>query len=384
MNVLLDVDSIRPPLTGIGNYALNLLRELDQKPDDLRVTCFSRGTIQDSQKVLHAALSSCMDAKSGTSWWRTAGSKLSFAYYGYNLVRDVQFSRAMVAQHHDVYHGPAFVVRPCEVPSLVTIHDLAFLRFPETQPVGRIRFLQREVPRSMERARRVLVPSAYVRNEIKQIFSIPEDKLVVTPLGVAPAFAPRDESCCRPVLAVHQLSYKQYLLFVGTIEPRKNLDVLLDAWSSMPGRLRERFPLVVVGAKGWHHQAIIARMRQLSGNGLQYLSYVSQDDLPLLYAGARALVAPSIYEGFGLPVLEAMASGTPVICSANTAMAEVSIGAACLVDSADVVGWRQAMIELCEHDMLMGDLGHKGVMAAAAYTWAQCAQKTLDTYASVR
>ena len=186
------------------------------------------------------------------------------------------------------------------------------------------------------------------------------------------------------MLARHGLAHGGYLLSVGTLEPRKNLVAAIRAWASLPTAVTAGRPLVVAGAKGWLNDAIMALVERLERAGsVRFLGFVAQEDLPALYSGAIALAYPSRYEGFGLPVVEAMACGVPVITSNASCLPEVAGGAAELVDPDDEAGLAQAMHRLIE------DEGHRRALSAAGIewvrelTWAACAERTLEVYRAV-
>jgi alpha-1,3-rhamnosyl/mannosyltransferase len=188
----------------------------------------------------------------------------------------------------------------------------------------------------------------------------------------------------QPALARFGLDAGDYLLSVGTLEPRKNLVRMLRAYAALPAVLRARFPLVVVGAAGWHESAIIAEMAPLERRGeVRVLDYVDDEALAALYAGARGVVYASIYEGFGLPILEAMACGTPVVTSNTGCMKELAEGAALLVDPMDTDAVGAGLRRLLEDGPEAERLRAAGLERARQYTWERCAARTLEVYRRV-
>ncbi|MFB8831482.1 glycosyltransferase family 4 protein [Azotobacter sp. CWF10] len=186
------------------------------------------------------------------------------------------------------------------------------------------------------------------------------------------------------MLTRHGLRHGRYVAFVGTIEPRKGVDWLLAAWMQLPVSLRRSCPLVIAGASGWRNDALMKQIQTLQASGeMRYLHFVSAVDLPFLYAGAAAFVYPSLYEGFGLPVLEAMASGTPTICTAGTSMAEFAGEAVMLCEANDVAGLAATLHELLEHGQLGHRLSLQGLERARLFSWSRCARETLEVYSRV-
>jgi alpha-1,3-rhamnosyl/mannosyltransferase len=181
-----------------------------------------------------------------------------------------------------------------------------------------------------------------------------------------------------------ELTVDGYLLCVGTLEPRKNLVRTVRAYSSLPPGLRRRFPLVVVGAIGWHESSIVAELEPLARSGeARVLSYVDEDALTLLYAGARGVLYPSLYEGFGLPIAEAMASGTAALTSNVGCMKELAEGAALLVDPTDTEGMAQTLQRLIEDDAERARMRAAGLERVRELTWQRCAELTLQVYRQV-
>jgi alpha-1,3-rhamnosyl/mannosyltransferase len=180
------------------------------------------------------------------------------------------------------------------------------------------------------------------------------------------------------------LTVQGYSLFVGTVEPRKNLSALLDAYEGLPALQRSTYPLVIAGGRGWLSNDIHARMSKAASAGwLHYLSYVPQERLPALYSGARLFVYPSLYEGFGLPLLEAMASGVPVVCSNIPSLHEVAGDAARLVDPFDVAGLQAAISRGLEDEDWRDTAVQQGIQRAAGFTWQRCARQTVEVYQAV-
>jgi glycosyltransferase involved in cell wall biosynthesis len=272
----------------------------------------------------------------------------------------------------DAYFGPAGVLPLGDVgcPSVITIHDLAIYRnagwFPARQPLS-TRYV---VPRSVLRADVVIAVSENTANDIVDIFGIPRSRVQVVPHGVAASFTPMSAEDLAVARARLKLP-ERFILFVGTIEPRKNLETLLEAWAMM----RDRPDLVVVGAWGWRYEPIRERMSRM-GPTLHHIEGLDPNDLPAVYNLARALAHPAWYEGFGLPPLEAMACGTPVLVSDRSSLPEVVDGAGLVVTADDPNAWRAALEKVIADTDLAADLRHRGILRAAEFSWSRAARQT--------
>jgi alpha-1,3-rhamnosyl/mannosyltransferase len=239
-------------------------------------------------------------------------------------------------QDRYLYHSPNFGLPPFDGPTVATVHDLSVLKFPEFHRRQTVELCERGISDAISRGAHIITDSRVVKAEIQKEFALPSERISAIHLAPDPRCQPRSEAQCSHVLRALNLEYRSFFLSVGTIEPRKNLLRLLAAFRR--GRSEGHFdwPLVVVGASGWKNDKEHEALQELCRDGRAiYLKYVPDDMLHLLYSAASALVYPSIYEGFGLPVAEALASGCPVITSAGTAMEEFAAGRATLVNPLD-------------------------------------------------
>ena len=272
----------------------------------------------------------------------------------------------------DLFFGPMGQLPLGRVgcPSVVTIHDLAIYIRPEWFPPGQPLSTRLVVPRSIERATSLIAVSQNTARDLASLFDRRLEEITVIQEGVAPGFHP---------LPVEQLpAYRRrfelperFILFVGSIEPRKNLTTLLQAWAQLP----DRPDLVIAGAWGWKYEPIRDQIERL-GPGVRLLGPVEPADLPGLYNVATVLAHPAHYEGFGLTPLESMACGTPVVSSNAASLPEVVGEAALLVNPADVDGWTAALERVLHDPGVASDLRRKGVVRAAEFTWEKAGART--------
>jgi glycosyltransferase involved in cell wall biosynthesis len=274
----------------------------------------------------------------------------------------------------DVFFGAVGALPLMDVgtPSVITVHDLAIYRnagwFPRRQPLS-TRWV---VPSSLRRADRVIAVSSNTARDAEDLFGVPSSRITIVPHGVSPGLRPMSSAEVASTRERLNLP-ERFILFVGTIEPRKNLLTLLEAWAMM----RDRPDLVIVGGWGWDYEPIRDRMSRL-GDGVHHLDALEPAYLPAVYNLARVLAHPAWYEGFGLPPLEAMACGTPVVVSDSSSLPEVVDGAGLVVPAGDANAWRAALEKVIGDQDLAADLRRRGILRAAEFSWARSAGMTWD------
>ena len=272
---------------------------------------------------------------------------------------------------------PNFVSWPTlpGVRNVVVIHDLGFVFHGQYLHDDARAYYERLVPRSIRKADRVVAVSHSVRGEIVEQFGVPErDIAVISPAVDMTRFNPREKPEVERVTARHGLR-SPYILYTGTLEPRKNVVGLLDAYAALPAALRERHQLVLAGGKGWLDAQIERRLQELAHLDIVTTGYVPDADLPAIYSGAELFVYPSFYEGFGMPPLEAMACGVPVITSNSSSLPEVVGDAAITLEPTDTNALSEAI------ELVLGDaerareMRERGLDQAGLFTWATSAER---------
>ncbi len=287
----------------------------------------------------------------------------------------------MARRHRlDLYHSPYYVMpyaMPC--PVAVTIHDLIPHLYPDAlpsdRPVGLYRLLVRFAAR---RADAILVDSTATRTDLVKHGLATAERVTAVPLGVAREFGPRPAQVCAAAARAYGLE-GPYVLYMGINKPHKNLGRLIAAWALLPVSLRHTHCLVIAGPKDTRHTGL---QKAIEAHGVsasvRLIGRVREEDMAPLYGGATAFVFPSLYEGFGLPVLEAMACGTPVACSSTPSVAEVAGDAGILFDPLDVAGIRDALSRLLADAELRSRLREAGLGRAAEFSWERTARRTLE------
>lgn len=372
MRIALNARILLAPLTGIGCYVAGLAHAL-QRRGDVELFFFQGGgwsrTLPETPLPGYSRLS------------LVARRVIPGAYHLRRLIEQRRFDTGLRRAPVDLYHEPSLWPLDFDGPMVMTLHDLTHLRYPGTQPRDRLAEIERRIGKGVERAKRILVDSTFIGREVADHFGLPQQKIVVAPLGCSPVFAPRDERQTAETLRRHGLVHRQYLLCVATLEPRKNLGLALRAHAQLPEELRARHPLLLAGMRGWGRNAMASDLRQALASGhVRLAGYLEQSDLADIIASARALIYPSLYEGFGLPVLEAMKSGTPVIISNRAALPEVAEGAGMIVDAENAGELAEAMRRIIEDDHEWRIRREAGLIRAADFSWERCAEITAQAY----
>lgn len=378
MKVILSVDPVKFPLTGIGRYTYELGRGLGREA--LASLRFLRGY------RLSTRLPEPDDAQpmARLPTWKVRAQKSPLAVSVFRQVNPWLKARALRGCEDHVFHGPNYYLPSFGGRSVVTMHDLSHVLWRQTHPPERVRYMSAEIELSLKRAAAIITDTEYTRQEVARHFGWPLERIFAIHLASGAEFRPRRSDDLAETLAELGLQPGSYSLFTGTVEPRKNLATLLQAYAALPPAMRLRWPLVVAGYRGWASDDLHQRLQAAQHEGwLRYLGFVPQEALPLLMSGARLFVYPSHYEGFGLPVLEAMASGIPVVCSNASTLPEVTGGAAAMHDPTDVDALR-ALIEAGLHDEAWrASARAAGLERAARFSWQKCTRETMAVYRAV-
>ncbi len=280
----------------------------------------------------------------------------------------------------DLYHGLAFV-SPLLLtkPSIITVYDLSFLHYPQVLSTSRRLYLRLFTALSCRRANRVIAISQSTANDLHTSLGIPLDKIDVAPPGYDPdVYKPLPPDQIAEFRTRRNLP-DRFWLFLGTLEPRKNLPVLLQAYAALPPS--ERLPLILAGGKGWDYEVIFQTIERLKlGDSVQFPGYLPIEELPFWYNSAEAFLYPSIFEGFGIPVLEAMACGTPVIVSNASSLPEVAGTAGLMLPPQDVEQWSQALRKAYSDAGWRLDASQRGLIEAKRYNWNSTAVQTIQSY----
>lgn len=374
---------------GLGRYAEELLRALiavraEQPEAHLPIAAFYHAADQADTAVLPPDVPRLTSDHDHFSWRLRA-----LLAHHLNYSQDAILHAAAAAQalpSPQLFHATEHLLpRLRNVPTVFTLHDLIFKAYPEYHLPRNHLFLQLAMPFFLRRADAIICVSECTRQDALKHYRLPEEKMWVIHEGVSPRFSPNLSAAELNRVRERFHLPERFLLFVGTIEPRKNLPTLFQAFKA----LREQAPdlveeLIIVGKQGWLTDAIYRAVHVNNLTGLvRFVGRVDDRDLPAMYRLASAFVFPSLYEGFGLPPLEAMACGTPVVASNTASLPEVLGEAAILVPPMEVGDWVQALRRVLTDAALRRELVQRGLQRAARFTWHQAASATLQVYEHV-
>jgi glycosyltransferase involved in cell wall biosynthesis len=373
MKICIDVSAAVHRRGGLGRYAQELTRALVAQHEHEYVAFYHQrgGAHLDPPIDRLTQLSTRLSVKP----WRLWAMLAHFS----GVSQDWKFAGV------DLFHGTEHLLpRLSRIRSVFTLHDLIFRFDPASHlPLNRI-YLNLMVPRFLRAANAIIAVSECTKRDAMRLYGTPAEKIHVIPEGVDARFKPPSHpGRLEHVRSTYNLP-ERFVLCVGTIEPRKNLPILFEALALRRQQGLELWHLVIVGKPGWLYEPIFSRVTEL---GLQdvvhFTGFVGEHDLPAIYSAATLLAMPSHYEGFGLPVLEAMACGTPVACSSTASLPEVAGEAALLVSPDDVRGWAEAISRVLSDQALHAQIRERGLSQAARFTWERAARQTADLYRHV-
>lgn len=385
MKLLINTESLQPPITGIGTYTQNLLEQFVAMQALEDIECFSGHHFSSATQTLQG----CHDhAQAGGAPSRSPQGLLhrmlrnsSLAYRTREAWRNNLLRLQSTRLKNFVYHEPNFILRAHKGPCVATIHDLSFIHYPQYHPAKRVAWLKQELPRTLKRADFIITDSECVRTALLSHYNVADSKVRTIYLGASDQFCPLDAKATKETLNLYNLTHGEYILFVGTLEPRKGIDILLSAWRTLPKETLNNKQLVIAGAAGWNNQDLLTIIKKLEQEGtLRHVHFIPPNHLPALYAGACLFVYPSIYEGFGLPVLEAMRSGTPALCATGTAMEEFSNGSTQSFQNGSSEDLAEQLKHLLKDEAYRNSLAQRGLQVAQAYSWKRCAEETMYIY----
>ncbi|MBN2224704.1 MAG: glycosyltransferase family 4 protein [Deltaproteobacteria bacterium] len=372
MRILINTSPLVTPLTGIGHYVANLIHSMVSLEPSHEYFFFNRNYVSSELK----------SSQTGT------GIPAKPPFYSGILPQKITYglrrlflSALFLKSKYNVYHETNyFPPREIPFPTISTIYDLSVQIYPQYHPIDRVRMFEKHFLKYLSSYRYIIAISNNTKNDLVRVSGYPEERIGVVYPGYHGRFRVVSQASVKKYIEEKKLPSK-YILFLGTLDPRKNIRLLLDAYTLLNSSLREKYHIVLAGWKGWDYEGVFRRIDDLGiRSSTIYLGYVRDDEVPLLYNGASLFVYPSFYEGFGLPLLEAMACGCPVITTNASSLPEVVGDGGVMVDPYDEYGMRDKMEMILTDDKTRTGLREYGLKRVGMFSWETCAQHTLDVY----
>jgi alpha-1,3-rhamnosyl/mannosyltransferase len=361
MRIALCVDALAPQPGGIGRYTWELAKGLAARTDIDELSFFGRGRLIDEPRRL---------------------IEVDALPHRHKLLRRIDAWRMQRVLRSSLVHGPNYFLPAAAEGGVITVHDLSVFRYPETHPAARLRAFEKLFKDSVDRSSHIITDTETIRREVIETFAVPSEMVTAVHLGVDPRFKPSDEPS--EALASWGLTPGKYGLCVSTLEPRKRILELFLAWERLPRDLRVEYPLVLAGGSGWENEELHKEIgRGVAEGWLRLLGFVDDASLPELYAGSALFIYPSIYEGFGLPPIEAMASGVPVVVANASCLPEVCGDAARFVDPDDLPEFALAIEDSLLNASWRTDAVHRGLDRSRLFSWDRCVEETIGVYRKV-
>ncbi len=369
MKLCIDIQPAITQRAGVGRYTKQLVRHLDKHSNDDSVKLvyfdFKRRAIPfPTGNAIQKAVRYCPGRVAQILW-----KKLNWPSYN------------TFAGNADVYHFPNFIIPPLSYgKSVVTIHDMSFIRYPAFAEEENLHYLADRINNTVCRADAIITDSEFSASEIHSLLEVDKEKIFPIHLGVNQEPEIPDPAIAASTL--HKLNVdRPYILTVGTLEPRKNIPFLIEVFEKLTDF---NGTLVIAGMPGWKYEPIIERIkRSPRASNIRYLKYVNDEQLNSLYTGAELFVTTSVYEGFGLPPLEAMTFGTPVVSSAGGSLPEVLGSAAEVINNFNANHWSDKINKILQNKELREEMSAKGLEHVKQYTWDKTAKATWKVYRSL-
>ncbi len=391
MKLLVNATPLIPPLSGIGRYTQQLLLNLLTQPSIQDIDGFVPYAFYNRQQLLNMAQELEHEEQATASGTTAPSHKIAqlkkfvkkipaARYLKQQLQQAIIGSKIKQCKEH-IYWESNYVLSPFDGAKVATVYDLSHIRYPDFHPLDRLKWLDKHLPNTIADADALVAISEFSKQEIISVFNVPAEKIFIVPPAVAPIFRqPYSDSQLQQLRQAYQLP-EQYVLSVGTLEPRKNIKGLVQAFSRLPQSLRQAYPLVLVGTKGWHTEEIENVIKPLLNFGeIIILGYVRQPHIPLLYAAATVMAYVSHYEGYGMPIAEAMGSNTAVLTSNVASMPEVAANCAQLVDPKDINQITEHLRELLEDRLKREDLQQRAKKVSNNCRWENSARSLIQVF----
>lgn len=371
MKILLNSISLLNQRTGIGEYTYNIFKGLSNY-DQIDIDLF------DGNKIIedfNHRLKFPKVIKNAQSFIR---DRIPFSYESARYIRQINFNRAVKKNSYSIYHEPNFISFNSNIPTVLNIHDLSWITYPDSHPARRVKCLKKYVPISINKSKKIIVDSYYVKKELLNHFDLNEKNVFVIYLASKYKFN-NYKNDLKEYLSTINLTFKNFFICVGTLEPRKNLINSIKSYLLLPKSIRNNYPLLVIGPVGWKFNKSSLEIDET----IRFLGYVDYKSLNYLYHGALALLYLSIYEGFGLPPLEAMSCKTAVITSNSGTLKELYSKSSISINPYNSFEISQNMLKLIEDRKYELKLIKKGYTFSKNFSWEKTVRQTVNVYKKI-
>ena len=356
--------------TGIGTYTYQLINSIINVDSKNQYTLFLSSSEATLKNIKSNVQFKILPNSQGTSFWD-------------EVKLPVVFGKENIQLYHIPQNGVG-MPKHKTCPNVITLHDIIPIKMPETVSDRYLKIFHEELPKSLQLCDGIITVSNYSKKDIAEAFNFPLDKIYVTYLASEDIYSPINRAESKKYIQSKYKISSDIILYVGGFSPRKNIIGLIEAFSLLPSKLIEKNTLVIAGKKGQSYELYKARVEKLHlESHVFFPGFVTMEDMPHLYRAAELLVYPSFYEGFGLPPIEAMASGTPVIAATSTSIPEICGDACLLVNPYEVMEINEAMLAVLEDATLKNNLVVKGLKKAESFRWADTATATIKAYESI-
>ena len=387
--LLLGADSLPGSRSGVGRMTLEIARQLETHPDiadygfliDGRIQSHDWGKKYTSPDQASGAAMQPKEFRKGIKHLLGNVGPLRNLRLHMRRVKLNRAARVLGNGSAVLYHEPNMITSPYDGPSVATFNDLSWHFDPALHPPERLRWIGHHLPRVLKDSTRFVAISAFTADEVVRELGIRRDRIDVVPLAPAPEFEPVSKEAAAAILARHGLTDQSYILSVSTLEPRKNFDRLLAAYLGLPQHIRSKAPLVIAGGKGWG-SVLKKADRAIAAGELRMLGYVPDEVLVALTARCTAFAYVSLYEGFGLPIIEAMATGAPVVASSTTAAGETAGDGASLIDPHDEAEIRRHLLLMLEEPEFRQKWREAGLRRSREFSWQRTADRLVSSWHS--
>lgn len=377
MKILYNAQQLVPPLSGIGRYASILGQRVIEQEDVKDVKFFSPLSI-------HHQYPDFTNTQPSYSLISKIIRSNFLLHHSADFVLRQQVKLRLKSYTDFIYHETNYNLAPFKGKKITTIHDLSFIHYREFHPIDRLRFFDKRFPKSLEEANHFITDCQFVKDELIEYYGIGQHKITPIYLGVSDVFRPFSKQESMPILTKYKLVDTDYILLVGSLEPRKNLANFIEAFQLLSKKDRANKIIIHVGPLGWQNEDLLNKLKRMEERGEFYsLGFIPEEELPIIYSNAHLLAFPSIYEGFGFPPLEAMACGTPVFATHTSSITEVVGDAGKLTTPHDIKQMSEDLAVLLQDSDLRKQYIERGLKWVKKFTWEACINNTLAVYEKV-